>query len=323
MLANTLVSGQIETGSLGGKAVAKGTAKVDGNKKHVWRFALLLLLLVMLLYRHMSNDAEERILQKDNSRVIQHSALVVPEMDTISDPLKTHNMLAEVLDVAADVLLPAPPSLPTDIKDVNELVVEPLIEHSKPDITASTPAAEPAKQYRDRRPAKADKPAGLEATVAGNTQKASLWLAQIEHGDGPEIVLAWPEAKIEREWIQQRLYGCGVRLGKWRNGRLSAVEPGIASVSGFVRVVNGPLSRHERVRLDALVGSGKPVRLFTRTLDVKLLSRLAELTGNTLMNAQKVRARYQRAGEAVMLKDIRVDDRTFAGGIALLSGRCR
>ncbi len=160
--------------------------------------------------------------------------------------------------------------------------------------------------------------------MLSNVKQSRLWLAALEEGQGPNIVFTWPEDTNEREWIQQRLYNCGVRLGKWRNGRLRAIEAGPETVSGFIRVFSGEVSRGEQRRLQLLAGEGRPVRLFPRSLDVYLLSQLSNVTLGQFMHAKQVSAHYAKHFGGVNIRNIQVDGKRFERSVEFLpeNGRC-
>jgi len=157
-----------------------------------------------------------------------------------------------------------------------------------------------------------------------HVKQSRLWLAKLEQGDGPNIVFTWPDDANEREWIQQRLYNCGVRLGKWRNGRLRAIEAGSETVSGFIRVFNGEMSHSEQRRLQLLAGDGLPVRLFPRSLDIYLLSQLSNVTLGRFMHAKKVSAHYEKHINGVNIRNIQVDGKRFERSVEFLpeNGQC-
>ncbi|OUR90592.1 hypothetical protein A9Q81_19100 [Gammaproteobacteria bacterium 42_54_T18] len=164
---------------------------------------------------------------------------------------------------------------------------------------------------------------GIEKAFTENKQ-SRLWLSKLEAGEGPDIVFTWPTDVNERAWIQQRLYNCGVRLGKWSGGRLRAIEVGVGTVSGFIRVISGEVSVEETSRLQTLVGEGQPVRLFPRSLDIHLLTQLSNTTSGKFMAAKHVSAEYKRHMEGVNIRNIQVDGQAFEQGVGFLpeSGQC-
>jgi len=165
--------------------------------------------------------------------------------------------------------------------------------------------------------------AAIEKVLIENNQ-SRLWLSKLEAGEGPNIVFTWPTDANERAWIQQRLYNCGVRLGKWSDGRLRAIEVGVGTVSGFIRVISGDVSAEETSRLQALAGEGQPVRLFPRSLDVHLLTQLSNATSGKFMVAKHVSAEYKRHMNGVSIRNIQVDGQAFEQGVGFLpeSGQC-
>ena len=161
-------------------------------------------------------------------------------------------------------------------------------------------------------------------TIDEKNKQSRLLLSKLEEGEGPNIVFTWPTDTNEQAWIHQRLYNCGVRLGKWSGGRLRAIEDGIGTVSGFIRVFSGDVSVEEKVRLQALAGEGQPVRLFPRSLDIHLLTQLSDATFGKFMAAKHVSAEYKRHINGVNLRNITVDGQVFDLGVSFLpeSGQC-
>ena len=165
-------------------------------------------------------------------------------------------------------------------------------------------------------------------TKSKKNQQSRLWLSKLEEGEGPSIVFTWPADANEREWIQQRLYRCGVRLGKWSNGRLRAIEAdigfGTGTVSGFIRVFSEEVSAEEKSRLQALAGHGQPVRLFPRSLDIHLLTQLSNATSGQFMRAKQVSAAYERSANGVNISNIQIDEQTVDRDVGFLpeNGQC-
>lgn len=173
---------------------------------------------------------------------------------------------------------------------------------------------------------------GVEVIREENLQTASprdkkngrIWLTKLEQGEGPDINFFWPEDVQERHWILQRLYDCGIRLGKWREDRLIAVEPGRSAVSGFLRIISGTVTPSEQSRLHALLGQGQAVRLFPRGLDIRLLSNLSALTSGAFFQAKTAHAGYYRQGNALIIGDIQIDGQYTRKDIVLFpaDGSC-
>lgn len=157
-----------------------------------------------------------------------------------------------------------------------------------------------------------------------NEKNGRSWLAKLEQGEGPDIVITWPHERSDREWVLSRLVQCGVRLGKWRNGRLRAVESGNKTMSGFVRVLDGALSMEELSRLQLLPGDGLGVRIFPRNLDIQFLSGLSQVTSGQFLQAKQVRAHYRKQSNRLIVENIRVDGVRFQKDIVLLpeDGSC-
>ena len=155
-------------------------------------------------------------------------------------------------------------------------------------------------------------------------KQSRVWLSKLEDGEGPNIVFSWPSDNSEREWIQQRLYSCGVRLGRWSNVRLRAIEAGTGTVSGFIRLFSGAVSVEENSRLQALAGEGRPVRVFPRRLDIHLLTQLSSVMSGKFMEAKQVSAEYKRRMNGVGIRNIQMDGEAFEQGIVFLpeNGQC-
>ena len=303
--------------------------------RYGWHFALLILVLLMLLWA----DTKDNELGKKVEFVLPINS-------------DTQAILSLSLPAQAGIVLPAPPPVPAAANSNAQIrpkkkpepdtrpVVKPSVNiESKVALQVKGPGEnaqsmvenkhKKTASQQDHRKAE-DRTTSEVAALAAkpsidDEQRGRLWLTQLENGDGPDIVFSWPRDKRQREWLQQRLYGCGVRLGKWQNGRLSAIEPGVQTVSGFVRVMDGALSVNERQRLNALPGKGQGVRLFTRDLDIKLLAGMSALDGNGFLSARVLRAQYQRRGEAVVIHDIHRDGQRFKQSVELLPGNglCR
>ena len=203
-------------------------------------------------------------------------------------------------------------------------------EESTPDIVDSTSdiiETMPVDVVIDMNMVSLPKPPPAPGVNEQNTQ-SRVWLSKLEEGEGPSIVFTWPADSNEREWIQQRLYRCGVRLGKWSNGRLRAIEAdtgiGAGTVSGFIRVFSGDVSAQEKSRLQALAGHGQPVRLFPRSLDIHLLTQLSNVTSGQFMRAKHVSAEYERHANGVNISNVQVDGQLVERDVGLLpeNGQC-
>jgi len=158
----------------------------------------------------------------------------------------------------------------------------------------------------------------VESQNRSNTENGLFWLSKLEQGEGHDIVIQWPKKRRVNAWLQRRLYGCGVRLGRWHKGRLSAIEHGQSTVSGFIRVLSGDMGANEQSRFNALAGIGQPVRLFPRSLDITLLAGFSALPSKSFLQAKDVRAQYEKRGNGVYINNIKIDGELYQQSIQLL-----
>jgi hypothetical protein len=171
-------------------------------------------------------------------------------------------------------------------------------------------------------------------------REGRVLLRVLEHGAGPSIEIAWPEAAATRTRLFRRFTQCfGMRVALMRGGKLftEAGPPGapwainLDRFSGFVRQPAGRLvagehrlSRRIRARHPGLSGAVL-VRIFPRRVDALLLAGLKRIAGAAYKKDGVIRARYRLTGGHVMVADVRVDGRAAPGRIDLPpSGRgCR
>lgn len=148
----------------------------------------------------------------------------------------------------------------------------------------------------------------------------------LELGDGPDIRLGWPETSVDREALHDLLARChGLTLALiGGEGRLGGVDADVvARSSALVREIDGPLARPERQRLDDLLrsigadGSSRPVRLFDRGFDRRLLGGLARLTERPIAETRTIRAALSPRGRDVVVDGILVDGVPAAGRIVI------
>jgi len=136
-------------------------------------------------------------------------------------------------------------------------------------------------------------------------------LREQEKGEGPNITIFWPNSMPDRDWIKQRLYGCGVRLALFNGDRLTAIEKGRYALSGFMRPLGGNASTIEQSRINRLQGRGQVVRVFPRYLDERMLVSFDVLAAKRFKNVKSISARYIRKNSSLYITSIVVDGATF------------
>lgn len=205
---------------------------------------------------------------------------------------------------------------------------------SKPDSRApSTPAESPPPPETAPDP----KTIGITDTTPLMSSGRPL-LRLLEHGKGPSIDIAWPDAPREREELFRsfvRCYGMLVALmaptgdlysdettgGPWQFNR--------DRYSGFVRQSGGLGTPGERawsrriMRHHPAAAGSVTIRIFPRPLDALLIGGLSRLLGPSYRSARSIGARYIRSGNAVLIDDIVVDGRSIDGRIELTAAASR
>lgn len=223
---------------------------------------------------------------------------------------------------------PMPPKVKQERTAVERL--EPLRpgkgkQQSKP-VEASRKAPVAAKAKTIRAVAAANDP----MTMAGRPL-----LRLLEHGQGPDIEIAWPNERRRREALYRLLGNChGMRAAVMDEGgnlylaegqRRRRWELDLDRFSGFVRQPDGFTARQEDRRADAIRrhhGLGRLarlVRLFPRRVDAALLGGLREILGERYKTAAAIRATYRQIGLRLFIEDIEADGVGVDGRIALAS----
>ena len=171
-------------------------------------------------------------------------------------------------------------------------------------------------------------------------RRGRVLLRNLEHGEGPSIEIAWPDAAGARAKLYEKLFRChgmraalmtpdgalyadfGHRGGKW--------DLNLDRFSGFVRQPSGELSareRHEFAKIEARHGrlpSAVPVRVFDRRSDASLMAGLGGLIGQAYGGSGDIRATYALSGIQVAIQRITVDGKLTAGRFTLFGARsCR
>ena len=206
----------------------------------------------------------------------------------------------------------------------------------------------PDRPIRSVRPSLAAKGAPIdepnESIVASRSEvgEGRTLLRLLEHGSGPTIELAWPDAAGNREnlfALLGRCFGMQVALMD-AEGRLYVADSqpnapwnlNLDRFSGFIREPSGDLSRQERRAAErvrahhAVLGSASPVRVFPRIVDAHLLGGLRRLVGESYATAQAIRARYRLSGRRLVVEQIVADGRMIEGRLELppvARGACR
>ncbi len=230
--------------------------------------------------------------------------------------------------------------------------IEPLrpLPKSAPKVALAAGAVEAAKApprpNLDRivkpEPIPAPKPAALVKADKVTAKRGRALLRMLESGAGPEIEIAWPERRLDRDRLFRVLSDChGMRVAVMSRGRKLYIDEGARGkpwplnmdrFSSFIRATDRGTAGPERDRFHAinryhgLNGLGRPVRLFPRQADAVLLGGLSRLIGDGYRTAAGVSARYQLTGEQVRIVDVRVDG-VLVGGVIeappVSRGRCR
>ena len=167
-------------------------------------------------------------------------------------------------------------------------------------------------------------------------------LRLLEHGSGPTMELAWPDAVMHREALfalLSRCFGMQVALMDSR-GRLYAAHGQPSSswnlnldrFSGFIREPSGALTGAERQAVERIrayhggLSFASPVRVFLRTVDAHLLGGLRRLVGDSYSMTKTIRARYRIIGRRLVVERVVADGRLVTGRLEIppiARGDCR
>jgi hypothetical protein len=169
--------------------------------------------------------------------------------------------------------------------------------------------------------------------VAPATRKAGRALLRLlEHGKGPSVEIAWPDAARDRARLHRILGRCyGMRLAVMDGAdRLFAASDPAGSpwrmdldrFSGFLRSPAGqPVADEGRVFAGLArrhrLADWRPVRVFPRAVDAVLLGGLQHVVGAAYGSAGAITASYALSGRRLMLSSIRVDGRAVIGAVDL------
>ena len=191
-------------------------------------------------------------------------------------------------------------------------------------------AIEPAPTPEPLEPA----PVVVEATALADGRPL---LRILEHGAGPSIEIAWPNATSERERLFELFRSCFGMQVAVMDGQGNVFrddgqpgQPGqrwdidLDRYSGFVRQPMGNLTAAEAALVRAAqsrhrgIGANNPVRIFPRNADALLLGGLRQIVGTgTYETVETIRAVYRLEGGQVIVDSIVADGRAVAGGIPL------
>ncbi len=220
-------------------------------------------------------------------------------------------------------------------------VVPPAPGQAKPKIPppiddpAGRTAADPAHPVKPEA-ARETREAGRETREVGR-----VLLRLLEHGDGPAIEIAWPDARPGRE----RLYRLFTLCLEMRVAHLSgdgalyvaagpgrrAWTPNVDRYSGFLRRPSGPATAAEAEAQKAIhrhhgdLPPGAAVRLFPRRADALLIGGLSRIIGAGYRGARRITARYDLSGGGLAVTGIRIDGRVVSGRVdlsPLMSASC-
>ncbi len=207
---------------------------------------------------------------------------------------------------------------------------EPPKRRARDESLRPVPSAKPrpvAKTATTKQPVTASV-ASVEEIAQGRTL-----LRFLEHGSGPSIELAWPDAARQREKLFTLLGRCfGMQVALIDEQGLLYTAAGrpnapwtlnLDRFSGFVRRPDGALSRQEQraaARISAHhdgLRDASPVRVFPRNVDARLLGGLRRLIGESYGRARSIRARYRVSGRHLVVEQIVADGRVVPGRLEL------
>lgn len=260
------------------------------------RFPLLaIVILIVILWHYWQNISLEKQQKSE------------PEITLAESAIDAHSL--QIFE------LPSPPKTPASVEPTP---VQTPVKEQQPVAVINKEVKLNKQKQSDDITGKSTKPSDAKINTAYHI------LNQLESGDGPDIQIAWPNTRQDREWLSTTLYRCGVRLAKWQNGRLTAIEPTKEAMSGFIRLVQGQVTAHEQQRLTMLSGSGQVVRLFPRKLDATLLAGFDDVLPIDFVRVKTLNARYERHGESLKVTKIRFNDVAVTTSFDLLSdaNRC-
>lgn len=165
-------------------------------------------------------------------------------------------------------------------------------------------------------------------------------LSMMENGKGPDINIGWPndsEGRNELFKTLRRCYGLQVLLVDKNNKLYRLVDrpgrsysPDLSRTSGLARQVNGEISNAEKKLLrdiqshHSLVKGMRPMRLFPRNFDRRLLAGFSEMGNSDLNRIKTLTARFRLQGTSLFVEKIRINERDLPESFDLSSASiCR
>ncbi len=233
----------------------------------------------------------------------------------------------------------------TDASQPRQPEAEPAAERGPPDRAARDRSDRPAVAARPSPPARAATAEDLGRRIVASgsdVAEGRTLLRLLEHGSGPSIELAWPDAARQREILFALLGRCfGMQVALMDTTDRLYIASGRPTVpwtlnldrfSGFIREPAGVLSRQERRAAERVrvhhggLRTATPVRVFPRQVDARLLGGLRRLIGESYATVQAIRARYRASGRRLVVEQIVADGRAVPGRLELppvARGACR
>lgn len=175
-----------------------------------------------------------------------------------------------------------------------------------------------------------------EPTAEPSPVPGRTLLRLLEHGQGPQIELAWPADAVARANLFRHLTAChGMRVALLRHDGAIFLADGPRDLarqidrdlySGYARAPAGALADDERALIARIRGrhdlglDTSPIRIFPRRFDADLLSGLRALIGPGYANSRKLHGRYVLGASGLSVRGIVADGRAVAGIISLRTG---
>lgn len=140
--------------------------------------------------------------------------------------------------------------------------------------------------------------------------------------EGKDVQLAWPKRSGQRQAALDFMYQCvGMQFAVLNENIITPLNQAtLSDYSDWIRVAKGSLSSKEKNWLSAFALNGTPIRLFPRSIDLRLASYVAQvLKGESLAS---LRASYQVTAQRLRLTDIYLNNQPIADSWVLYQGRC-
>ena len=171
----------------------------------------------------------------------------------------------------------------------------------------------------------------INAGVESDEINGRALVRLLEHGSGPNIRLAWPDGRRNRENLFKMLSTCfGMKTGVMdRHGSIynEGTAPGSPwpidgdQYSGFLRHADGVLAPSEAKLVNRIVGrhhlapQSKVVRIFPRAFDASLLAGISRIANRDLREGLNVSARYEMTGGGLNVSKVVVNENPMSGQI--------